>query len=60
MDGQVGFVFGTGRCEMYINFVHKCCEKNRNFIYVFVYGKIILLRILGNSLKEGGFDLDAS
>ena len=34
IDGKVGSVFGKGRCEMYVNFVHKCCERKRNLIHV--------------------------
>jgi len=34
MGGKVGSVFGTGRYEIYVNFVHKCCERKRNLIHV--------------------------
>jgi len=39
MDGKVGSVFGTGRCEIYVKCIHKFCEKKRILIYVFVYGE---------------------
>jgi len=50
MDDKIGSVVGTGQCEMCVNFVHKFCERKKNVIYVIVYGKIILLRILGSSV----------